>query len=76
MFTEPILNYYAIDGDLCYMPFNNSTAMLYDNSVATPARFTAFVVADLSLGPAAGHHRLGGATCTVALLILAARGQR
>jgi sn-glycerol 3-phosphate transport system substrate-binding protein len=30
-FVEPILNYYAIDGELRCMPFNSSTAMLYYN---------------------------------------------
>ncbi|GAB4576114.1 MAG: ABC transporter substrate-binding protein [Anaerolineae bacterium] len=31
IFVEPILNYYAVDGDLYCMPFNSSTAMLYYN---------------------------------------------
>ena len=31
IFVEPILNYYAIDGELRCMPFNSSTAMLYYN---------------------------------------------
>lgn len=30
-FVQPILNYYAIDGELRCMPFNSSTAMLYYN---------------------------------------------
>ncbi len=30
-FVEPILNYYAIEGELRCMPFNSSTAMLYYN---------------------------------------------
>jgi sn-glycerol 3-phosphate transport system substrate-binding protein len=30
-FVQPIVNYYAIDGDLRCMPFNSSTAMLYYN---------------------------------------------
>ncbi len=30
-FVEPILNYYAIDGELRCMPFNSSTAMIYYN---------------------------------------------
>ncbi len=30
-FVEPILNYYAVDGQLYCMPFNSSTAMLYYN---------------------------------------------
>lgn len=30
-FIEPILNYYAIDGELRCMPFNSSTAMIYYN---------------------------------------------
>ncbi len=30
-FVEPIVNYYAIDGELRCMPFNSSTAMLYYN---------------------------------------------
>jgi sn-glycerol 3-phosphate transport system substrate-binding protein len=30
-FVEPIVNYYAIDGELRCMPFNSSTAMIYYN---------------------------------------------
>ncbi len=30
-FVQPILNHYAIDGELRCMPFNSSTAMLYYN---------------------------------------------
>jgi len=31
IFVQPILNYYALDGELRCMPFNSSTAMLYYN---------------------------------------------